>query len=125
MLGHALQDAFADLKPTCWDRDEIDIADQQKLEQKLLALQPDIIINAAAYTNVDKAEEEEELHSNNQRTRDVRLDAFHALTDLLITISPKVASSDTAMEESTSSAVADGKIKGEVLILSKEEEKNE
>ncbi|OGY47687.1 MAG: dTDP-4-dehydrorhamnose reductase [Candidatus Buchananbacteria bacterium RIFCSPHIGHO2_01_FULL_47_11b] len=61
MLGHALQDAFAQFLPTCWDRDEIDIADQQKLEQKLLALQPDIIINAAAYTNVDKAEEEEEL----------------------------------------------------------------
>lgn len=40
---------------------ELDITDESQIKAKLDAAQPDVIINAAAYTQVDKAEEEPEL----------------------------------------------------------------
>ncbi len=40
------------------DVDEIDIIDYNLLEKSILLIKPDIIINCAAYTNVDKAEDE-------------------------------------------------------------------
>ena len=40
---------------------ELDITNEAQLIEKLDAAQPDVIINAAAYTQVDKAEEEPEL----------------------------------------------------------------
>lgn len=43
------------------DRNELDITDQLAVEETVSAFKPDIIINAAAHTAVDKAEEEVEL----------------------------------------------------------------
>lgn len=43
------------------DRNEMDLSNPDILRKKIREIQPDIIINAAAYTAVDKAEEEEEL----------------------------------------------------------------
>jgi dTDP-4-dehydrorhamnose reductase len=43
------------------DREEVDIADRNAIERVVLPLQPDLILNVAAYTAVDKAEEEETL----------------------------------------------------------------
>lgn len=43
------------------DRAALDIANNTQVEQTLLAFAPDVIINAAAYTAVDKAEQEPEL----------------------------------------------------------------
>lgn len=40
------------------DRDEIDIADVESVEAVLSPLQPDLVINVAAYNLVDKAEDE-------------------------------------------------------------------
>lgn len=56
MLGSMLCEVFADLRPTCWDREEIDITDEDLVRAKLRELTPDVVINAAAYTNVDGAE---------------------------------------------------------------------
>ena len=42
-------------------RDEIDISDLHNLQKKLNELQPGLIINTAAYTDVDQAEKESEL----------------------------------------------------------------
>jgi dTDP-4-dehydrorhamnose reductase len=42
-------------------RNGLDISDASQVEQQIKAVQPDIVINAAAYTAVDKAEEEVEL----------------------------------------------------------------
>lgn len=61
MLGGALVEAFGDLNPTCWDRENVDITDEKMVEGKIVALRPDVIINAAAYTDVDGAETEREL----------------------------------------------------------------
>ncbi|HQE80926.1 MAG TPA: dTDP-4-dehydrorhamnose reductase [Syntrophorhabdaceae bacterium] len=44
---------------TGWDMPDIDIGDEASVMEKVLPLKPDIIINAAAYNAVDKAEEPE------------------------------------------------------------------
>ena len=61
-LGHSVQE----LKPegielVGFRSAELDITNEAQLIEKLDAAQPDVIINAAAYTQVDKAEEEPEL----------------------------------------------------------------
>jgi dTDP-4-dehydrorhamnose reductase len=43
------------------DIDELDITDAASVERALVAAKPDLVINAAAYTAVDKAESEREL----------------------------------------------------------------
>lgn len=58
MLGSMLARIFADKNPTLWDRAEIDITNGEEVTQKISALAPRVIINAAAYTNVDGAETE-------------------------------------------------------------------
>lgn len=64
MLGHELAEAFSDKDKYdlfLWDREELDIADQEMVDAKLKELRPEAIINSAAYTAVDKAESEEKL----------------------------------------------------------------
>jgi len=60
MLGQSLCDVFASSELTCWDKEDIDITQEQEVQEKIFKLRPDIVINAAAYTNVDGAEEEKE-----------------------------------------------------------------
>ncbi len=43
------------------DREHLDLSKPNSIEPAILEIQPDIIINAAAYTAVDKAEEEADL----------------------------------------------------------------
>ncbi|KKU08273.1 MAG: dTDP-4-dehydrorhamnose reductase [Candidatus Magasanikbacteria bacterium GW2011_GWA2_45_39] len=59
MLGQQLETVFraaAQYEVAGWDRGDIDITEAQQTREKIIALKPDIIINAAAYNNVDKAE---------------------------------------------------------------------
>ena len=44
-----------------FDRDELDITSPESIAEALKKHQPDVVINAAAYTAVDRAEEESEL----------------------------------------------------------------
>ena len=61
MLGSALSDAFSDLDPILWNREDLDITNQDIVKSKIKELSPEFIINAAGYTDVDGAEENEEL----------------------------------------------------------------
>lgn len=61
MLGQALVEAFSDQEVLAWDREEIDITDFDQSRQKLLSVQPEVIINAAAMTDVDACEDQREL----------------------------------------------------------------
>jgi len=61
MLGSALAEVFSDLNPALWDMSEIDITDQKAVDKKLAEFKPTLIINAAAYTDVDGAESNKEL----------------------------------------------------------------
>jgi len=75
---------------TSWDRPELDITDRARVEQAVGDLDPAIIINAAAYNQVDLAESEPEtvLQVNSLAVRNLalaarQLDAFfvHYSTD--------------------------------------------
>ncbi|MBC3229591.1 dTDP-4-dehydrorhamnose reductase [Serratia fonticola] len=63
-----LGQCFSDRLPTGWDilatdSDALDITDLEKVKNITAAYQPDFIVNAAAYTAVDKAESECETAS--------------------------------------------------------------
>ncbi|HEY2860366.1 MAG TPA: dTDP-4-dehydrorhamnose reductase [Terracidiphilus sp.] len=61
-LGKELQRSFAGTgEITAYDRDEVDIANAASLRAMLDDVAPDIILNAAAYTAVDRAETEREI----------------------------------------------------------------
>ena len=60
-LGQELQvTAGADVDVIALGRDQLDISNQQQVEQVLAEFKPQLVINAAAYTAVDKAEQEPE-----------------------------------------------------------------
>ncbi|MEH6457481.1 MAG: dTDP-4-dehydrorhamnose reductase [Cocleimonas sp.] len=56
-----LLEAQTELSFLALDREELDITDPIQVNKKVIEFQPNIIINAAAYTAVDKAEQECEL----------------------------------------------------------------
>ena len=65
-VGHALQCAFTNDAllsgvVICLDRSQLDLTDQDAIRRVIQAVKPDLIINPAAYTAVDKAESEPEL----------------------------------------------------------------
>lgn len=61
-IGWELQRALAPLGPVlAWGRAEADLERLEALRERLRAAAPQIIVNAAAYTAVDKAEEEPSL----------------------------------------------------------------
>ncbi|MEQ9859654.1 dTDP-4-dehydrorhamnose reductase [Pectobacterium cacticida] len=61
-LGRCFQDRLpAEWKILATDSDKLDITDITQVEQTVSQFQPDAIVNAAAYTAVDKAESEPEL----------------------------------------------------------------
>lgn len=47
-----------------WDREEIDITEVESLKLKVKNLKPDLVVNAAAYNNVDGAEAQAEIAEN-------------------------------------------------------------
>lgn len=53
--------SYPDTEILAVDRNKLDITDHIAVEETVSAFQPDVIINAAAHTAVDKAEEEVEL----------------------------------------------------------------
>ena len=62
-VGHCLQQQLSESN---WEfvaltRAELDISDAKAVETAVQQIQPDVIINAAAYTAVDKAEQERDL----------------------------------------------------------------
>jgi dTDP-4-dehydrorhamnose reductase len=57
-LGQTFVDLYHDHEVTAWDRDELDITDEQATGNRIQELKPELIINCAAYNAVDKAEED-------------------------------------------------------------------
>jgi dTDP-4-dehydrorhamnose reductase len=61
-LGHALRDRLpAGLDARFAGRAELDISDENAVQATLAQWRPDVVINAAAYTAVDRAEQEWQL----------------------------------------------------------------
>lgn len=61
-LGRVFKETLPEIGEVyCFDRAALDITQANLIEEKIKLIQPDAIINAAAYTAVDKAETESEL----------------------------------------------------------------
>lgn len=56
MLGHDLVEVFHEHSPVAWGKEALDITDNAMVQRQISLLHPDIIINAAAYTDVDGCE---------------------------------------------------------------------
>lgn len=61
MLAKAVRNELKDEELICTDVAELDITNQVEVKGFVNKIKPDLIINCAAYTAVDKAEEQEEL----------------------------------------------------------------
>lgn len=61
MLGQELIRVFPDADVLAWDTAEIDITNAEMVRERITGAQPTVIINAAAYNAVDRAEEEQEV----------------------------------------------------------------
>ena len=61
MLAKAVKDEFKNEELFCTDVAELDITDLEATVKYVTEIKPDYIINCAAYTAVDKAEEDKEL----------------------------------------------------------------
>jgi len=61
-LGRCLNDQFenTDYKVVYTSREKIDISDFELTKNKIIEISPDVVVNATAYTAVDKAEEDHE-----------------------------------------------------------------
>ena len=63
-VGHCLVNQLndrAEIELFAYDVDQLDITNEHDVLNKVTTLAPDVIINAAAHTAVDKAEQESEL----------------------------------------------------------------
>jgi dTDP-4-dehydrorhamnose reductase len=61
MLGQYIVQVFSGYDLVFLDRKELDITDQDQVNTKIIQIKPDVVINCAAYNNVDLAESEPEL----------------------------------------------------------------
>jgi len=59
-LGQALQAQFVDCEVIAWDIQDLDICQLEHVRKALNNIRPDIVINAAAFTQVDQAETNQE-----------------------------------------------------------------
>lgn len=85
-VGHALQNSLADLgEIIAPQRSQLDISDSAAIKKFVNATLPDLIVNPAAYTAVDLAEDEVALaHSINAEAAKAFADQAHALNIPLI-----------------------------------------
>ena len=59
-VGHALANIESDHRIVALSRSDLDIVDSSRVDKVLQTAKPDFLINAAAYTQVDRAEDEPE-----------------------------------------------------------------
>lgn len=57
-LGQTFADLYHDEEVYGWDREELDITEEDNVMEKIVELKPDLVINCAAYNAVDRAEED-------------------------------------------------------------------
>lgn len=60
-VGHALQQKLSHYQVFALNREQLDLSDKDAIRRVVQAVKPDLIINPAAYTAVDKAESEPDL----------------------------------------------------------------
>ena len=126
-LGYELQRSLPnDYGLMAVDRDRLDITNKQQIRDFLAENTPDVIVNAAAYTAVDKAEEEKELawkinHQGAENLATValahKLKMVHISTDFIFS-DAQATPYKTSDEAKPVSVYGDSKKAGEGVVLS-------
>ncbi len=84
-VGHALLPQLSDYDVVGLSRDALDLTNTDAIRQTILDIKPDLIINPAAYTAVDKAESEPDLaHAINATAPQIMAKAAAELGSALI-----------------------------------------
>ena len=127
-LGRCLNDQLVntDHEVIYTSREKIDIADFEVTKSKILEFSPDLIINATAYTAVDKAEEDQKTanlinHLAVKNIADIcnQLECWliHVSTDYVFDGNSKVPYKEDD-QTNPQGAYGETKLKGELAILS-------
>jgi dTDP-4-dehydrorhamnose reductase len=125
MLGQDLSKVFADYDLSLWDQPEIDIADKNQVDTKIKELKPDIIINCAAYTDVDGCETNQDLamRVNGAAVRYIaevakKLDSVlvHISTDYIFNGQNKAGYIEDSQEIGPLNVYGQSKLKGEMFL---------
>jgi dTDP-4-dehydrorhamnose reductase len=128
MLGRALQKTFESDEVVAWDRDELDITNREQVLEHVLGADPDLVINAAAYTNVEKAEEEEEIAAKingeavgylAEACKKEGVPLVHISTDYVFNDGQKEGHEEDAIAENPINAYGRTKLLGEKLLQEK------
>ena len=126
-LGRCLNDQLTntDHEVIYTSREQIDIADFEVTKSKILEFSPDLIINATAYTAVDKAEEDHETADliNHLAVKNIA-DTCNQLKCWLIHVSTDYVFDGNSVvpykednETNPQGAYGETKLKGELAIL--------
>jgi dTDP-4-dehydrorhamnose reductase len=84
-VGHALLSKLADVSVIALSRADLDLSNQDAIRRVIRETKPDLIINPAAYTDVDKAESEPELtYAINQLAPKVMAEEAAKLNSVII-----------------------------------------
>jgi dTDP-4-dehydrorhamnose reductase len=128
MLGRALQKTFESDEVIAWDRDELDITNKDQVMEHILGADPDLVINAAAYTNVEKAEDEEEIAAKingeavgylAEACNKEGVPLVHISTDYVFNAGQKEGYAEDAVAENPINAYGRTKLLGEKLLREK------
>ncbi len=64
MLGSDVSRTFSSYNPTLLDKEDLDLLDFEKVNETIKDISPELIINCSGYTDVDRAEDNEEFANN-------------------------------------------------------------
>lgn len=126
MLGHALQTVLTDFDVVTPTHAEVDITNREEVIAYVDTIAPHIIINAAAYTAVDKAESEEVLATRingeapgnlAESAKNIGALLIHYSTDYIFDGSNPSGYTEDATEFAPLNAYGRGKLIGEERIL--------
>lgn len=126
MLGQDLAQVFADKKPILWDKKELDITKEQEVKKSIFSLKPQLIINAAAYTDVEKAETNPGLAKKinglavqylAETARATKATFIHFSTDYIFEGTKKEGYKEDDLPKNPPNTYGQSKLLGEKLLL--------
>ncbi len=125
MLGQALTEVWSDQEVVAWDREQLDVTDVQAVREKITAEKPAWILNAAAYTNVDGAETDQEaalavneigVRNIAQVARELEISLVHYSTDYVFPGDKAEGYQENDMPGPAVNAYGESKLAGEKAL---------
>jgi len=125
MLGQDMAETFYNYQPILFDRENLNLTDFSRVKEKLNRIRPDLIINCAGYTDVEKAEDNKDaanlingavVGDLAQICRDLNIILVHISTEYVFD-GEKKEGYDENDETNSQNAYGKSKALGEKLLL--------